>query len=306
LPIPFLVMTPDLVIVEANDAYLTTTGRTRDELIGVPVFEAFPGNPSETEADGGVSKVQASFETARDTLRPHTMPLQEYDIPDGRGGFSKRFWSLISTPVLDDRGRCAYVVQRAEDITDYVRDQQRAGADVSALQRRVLEVESDLYARGVELSAALAAEAVSADRLAALAGVALRLAGAETVDDLVTVITEGGLAVLNSPGGAVAVRDGDVLRSVVSERLGGSATQPTYGSLPVDGPLPVSVAARTGRPVLLPDLAASLAFAPEMADVVEATGGVAYASLPLRTPTRDIGVLTVVWPEPHNFDPAEG
>src|SRR4051794_27501779 len=298
-------MTPDLVIVEANDAYLTTTGRTRDELIGVPVFEAFPGNPSETEADGGVSKVQASFETARDTLRPHTMPLQEYDIPDGRGGFSKRFWSLISTPVLDDQGRCAYVVQRAEDITDYVRDQQRAGADVSALQRRVLEVESDLYARGVELSAALAAEAVSADRLAALAGVALRLAGAETVDDLVAVITEGGLAVLNSPGGAVAVRDGDVLRSVVSDRLGGSITQLTYGSLPVDGPLPVSVAARTGRPVLLPDLAASLAFAPEMAGVVEATGGVAYASLPLRTPTRDIGVLTVVWPEPHDFDPAE-
>ena len=169
----------------------------------------------------------------------------------------------------------------------------------------MLEAESDLYARGVELSAARAAEAVSADRLAALAGVALRLAGAETVDDLVTVITDGGLAVLESPGGAVAVRDGDVLRSVVSDRLGGPATQLTYEVLPVDGTLPASVAARTGRPVLLPDLAASLAFAPEMAGVVEATGGVAYASLPLRTPTREIGVLTIVWTEPHAFDPAE-
>jgi serine phosphatase RsbU (regulator of sigma subunit) len=305
VPTPFLVMTPDLVIAEANDAYLATTGRSRAELVGVPVFEAFPGNPSDSEADGGVSKVQASFERARDTLQPDTMPLQEYDIPDGAGGFSKRFWSLISTPVLDDAGRCAYVVQRAEDVTDYVRDQQRGGADASELQRRVLEVESDLYARGVELRAARVAEAASADRLAALAGVALRLAGVQNEAELVAVITDGGLAVVGSPGGAVAVREGDVLRSVVSEQLGGATTQEAYGTLPLDGPLPVCVAARTGRPVLLPDLEASLAFAPEMAGVVAATGGVAYASLPLRTPGRDIGVLTIVWDRPRTFGPAE-
>jgi PAS domain S-box-containing protein len=306
LPTPFLVMTPDLVIVEANAAYLETTGRSREELVGRPVFEAFPGNPSESEADGGVSKVQASFEKARDTLRPDTMPVQEYDIPDGRGGYSKRFWSLISTPVLDRDGRCAYVTQRAEDITDWVLEQRRAGVeDVRTWQRRVVEVESDLFARGLELVAARAAEAESAGRLAALAQVALRLAGAETVADLVSVITSGGLAVVGSPGGAVAVRDGDLLRSVVSEELGGEAIRKAYEVVPVDGPLPVSVAARTGRPVLLPDLAASLAFAPEMADVVAATGGVAYASLPLRTATRDIGVLTVVWAEPREFTPAE-
>jgi serine phosphatase RsbU (regulator of sigma subunit) len=306
LPTPFLVMTPDLVIVEANAAYLETTGRSREELVGRPVFEAFPGNPSDSEADGGVSKVQASFEKARDTLRPDTMPVQEYDIPDGHGGFSKRFWSLISTPVLDRDGRCSYITQRAEDITDWVLEQRRAGVeDVRTWRRRVVEVESDLYARGLELADARAAEAESAGRLAALAQVALRLAGAETVADLVSVITSGGFAVLGSPGGAVAVRDGDVLRSVVSDELGGAATQQRYGSLPVDGPLPFSVAARTGRPVLLPDLAASLAFAPEMAGVVEATGGVAYASLPLRTTTRDIGVLTIVWDQPRSFAPAE-
>ncbi|CCH89654.1 putative PAS/PAC sensor protein [Modestobacter italicus] len=306
LPTPFLVMTPDLVIVEANEAYLTTTGRTRAELVGRPVFEAFPGNPSDSEADGGVSKVQASFERARDTRQPDTMPVQEYDIPDGAGGYSKRFWSLISTPVLDDAGRCTYVVQRAEDITDYVVERRRAGVvDPTELQRRVVEVESDLYARGLELADARAAEAVSAGRLTALAGVALRLAGAETVADLVSVVTEGGLAVVGAPGGAVAVREGDVLRSVISAELGGPQTQQTYELQPLDGPLPVSVAARTGRPVLLPDLDASLAFAPEMAGVVAATGGVAYASLPLRTPNREIGVLTVVWDEPQAFVPAE-
>ncbi|MCZ2830835.1 SpoIIE family protein phosphatase [Modestobacter sp. VKM Ac-2986] len=305
MPTPYLLMTPDLVIVEANDAYLTTTGRTRTELVGRPVFEAFPGNPSETQADGGVSKVEASFARARDTLQPDTMPLQEYDIPDGAGGFSKRFWSLISTPVLDDAGRCAYVLQRAEDITDFVREQERAGIDSSLLQRRVLEVESDLFARSTELADARAAEALSAGRLAALAGVALQLAGAQTVEELVSVVTEGGLSLVGSPGGAVAVRDGDVLRSVVSAGLGGERTQATYATVPVSGPLPVSVASRTGRPVLLPDRAASVAFAPEMAEVVEATGAVAFASLPLRTPDRDVGVLTVAFHEPHPFDPAD-
>ncbi len=236
LPTSFLVMTPDLVIVEANAAYLATTGRTRAELVGRPVFEAFPGNPSDSEADGGVSKVQAFFERARDTRRPDTMPVQEYDIPDGTGGYSKRFWSLISTPVLDAEGRCAYVVQRAEDITDYVVQQRRAGVvDPTDLERRVLEVESDLYARSLELADARAAQAASAGRLTALAGVALRLAGAETVADLVSVVTEGGLAVVGAPGGAVAVRDGDALRSVVSAELGGPRTQQTYGLQPSAG-----------------------------------------------------------------------
>ncbi|QXG76784.1 SpoIIE family protein phosphatase [Modestobacter sp. L9-4] len=305
MPTPYLVMTPDLVIVGANAAYLATTGRTLAELVGRPVFEAFPGNPSDSQADGGVSAVQASFERARDTLQPDTMPLQEYDIPDGAGGFSKRFWSLISTPVLDGAGRCAYVLQRAEDITDFVRDQQRVGVDLSVLQRRILEVESDLFARSTELAAARAAEALSAGQLAALAAVALRLAGARSVDELVTVVTEGGLALVGSPGGAVAVRDGDLLRSVVSDGLGGETTQRTYAEVPVDGPLPVSVAARTGRPVLLPDREACLAFAPEMAGVVEATGAVAFASLPLRTTERDIGVLTVAYDAPQAFQPED-
>src|SRR3712207_6507439 len=126
MPTPYLVLTPDLVIADANPAYLATTGRALTELVGRDVFEAFPGNPNDSDPDGGVGKVRASFERARDTGRPHTMPVQEYDIPDGAGGFTKRFWSLISVPVLDDAGRCRYVLQRAEDITDYVREQAQA------------------------------------------------------------------------------------------------------------------------------------------------------------------------------------
>lgn len=170
---------------------------------------------------------------------------------------------------------------------------------------RLFALQEALRQRDLEVAAARAAEAESAERLRALTSVALELASAETVSDLITALTEGGLAVVGSPGGAVAVRDGDLLRSVVSDDLGGASTQEAYGLLPVSGPLPVSVASRTGEPVLLPDLAACLAFAPEMRAVVDATGAQAFASLPLRTTAHDIGVLTVAWAQPRAFDDLE-
>jgi serine phosphatase RsbU (regulator of sigma subunit) len=305
MPTPYLVMTPDLVIADANPAYLTTTGRTLDDIVGRPVFEAFPGNPNETDPDGGVTKVRASLERARDTGLIDTMELQEYDIPNGRGGFDKRFWSLISIPVQDEAGTCRYVLQRAEDITDYVLDQRRAAEDQARgaeWQRRVLEVESDLHARGLQLAASREAELATARRLTALAGVALDLTSAESVDDLTRIVTESGLEVLGAHGAAIGVRQGEdaELRLVITEGLGSEA-QRRYAELPLDGPLPVCVAARTGRPVVLPDRAASLVFAPEMADVLAITGTEAWIALPLLVGSRNLGSLCVGWRHPHPF-----
>ncbi|MFD2092494.1 SpoIIE family protein phosphatase [Blastococcus deserti] len=305
MPTPYLVMTPDLVIADANPAYLATTGRTLEELVGRYVFEAFPGNPNDRDPDGGVAKVRASFQRARDTGRIDTMDIQEYDIPDGRGGFDKRYWSLISIPVLDRSGECRYVIQRAEDITDYVVEQRRSAGGTgrgSGMEwhRRVLEVESDLYARGLELAAAREAELATARRLAALAGVALDLAAADSVDELTHIVTVSGLEALGAHGAALAVRDGDVLRLVLTEHLGTEA-QERYGELPLDGGLPASVAARTGRTVVLPDRAASLTFSPEMGDVLDATGNQAWVALPLQAGPRSLGSLSVGWTDSRDF-----
>lgn len=304
MPTPYLVMTPDLVIADANPAYLATTGRTLEEIVGRYVFEAFPGNPNETDPDGGVAKVRSSFERARDTGCIDTMDLQEYDIPDGRGGFDKRFWSLISIPVLDGAGRCRYVIQRAEDITDYVLDQRGSGGETRSSgmewRRRVLEVESDLHARGLELAASREAELATAHRLAALAGVALDLAAADSVDELTRIVTVTGLEALGAHGAALAVRDGDVLRTVLTEHLGAQA-QERYAELPLDGALPASVAARTGRTIVLPDRASSLAFSPETGDVLDATGTEAWASLPLQAGPRNLGSLSVGWTSRRTF-----
>ncbi|MCW2614870.1 MAG: Sensor phosphatase, partial [Frankiales bacterium] len=301
IPTPYLVMTPDLVIVDANAAYLANVGRDLDDLRGRPVFEAFP--PGEDALDEhGVPRVQVSLERARDTGRVDVMPLQRYDIPDpATGGTVRRFWSLISVPVLDDDGRCALVVQRAEDITDVVNERDRGETaereQGQAWRRRVEQVETDLYARAQELTAAVQEKETAGRLLAALAEVALQISGAETVGELTEIVFRAGLPALGSVGGAVAVRTGDELALTITQ-LGEQARQ-TYARLPLEGSLPACVAAR-GSLVVIPDVEASQAYE-GMADVLALTGTSAWVALPLSAGDRLLGSMTVGWVEPQVF-----
>ena len=296
LPTSYMVMDRDLVFVEANDAYLATVGRTREELVGTPVFEAFPPAP-DALGDDGVSRVQRSFERARDTGRPDTMPVQRYDIPDpaGGGGLVERYWSLISVPVLDDDGRTVLIAQRAEDITDFVHERRRG----EELGRRVVEVEADLYARAQELAAATRAQEQAAQRVASLAGVALELTRVDDVVGLTRTVFQRGLPVLGADGGALVVRDGEsTVRLIVSDALD-EAVPDEYAVLPLDHPLPGVHAARTGERVLLPTRAAGLAWSPAMEEVYAATGRDGWAVLPLRVGDDLLGSLVVSWREEH-------
>jgi len=83
--------------------------------------------------------------------------------------------------------------------------------------------------------------------------------------------TEQSLGALGADGGAVAVLDGSTrtIQLTMMDSLGPD-TPRIYGDLTLDGPLPasVSVSARTGRPVLVGDREAGLAFSPAMAQGV--------------------------------------
>ena len=153
------------------------------------------------------------------------------------------------------------------------------------------------------MQSAWAAEA--SGRVAALAGVAVALSGAQTVEEITGLVVERGLAALGADGGAVAVLGADeVLHLTVTESLG-EQTVAAYTELPLHGALPASVAAASGDRVLLPDRAASSAFGPEMAAVVADTGCQAWAALPLRGTASVLGSLTVGWAGPHSFPARE-
>lgn len=309
LPTSYMVLDRDLVYVELTDSYCATTGRSREELIGQYVFEAFPPT-SDAVDETGVSQVQRSFERARDSGVVDTMPMQRYDIPDPvNGGMSERYWSLISVPIFDADGQVRFIAQRAEDVTDWVRerDSGRIERERSAeLDRRIQEVEVDLYARAHELEAALAAREVATAHVASLASVALELTGAETVEDLSRIVFGRGLPVLGADGGAVSVRDDDagVVRLAVSDTLG-EHVQVAYGELPLDSPLPAAHVARTGETVLLPTRESGLRWSPLTEQVYETTQRYAWATVPLRVGDRLLGALAVSWVDERAFSPDE-
>ncbi|MGR6968862.1 PP2C family protein-serine/threonine phosphatase [Streptomyces cynarae] len=151
-PSPYLVLGTDLVIVEVNQAYLDATRRTREDLIGRHVFDAFPDNPNDPGADG-VRNLNASLHRVLITRQPDTMALQKYDIPImGRPGvFEERWWSPINTPILRSDGSVGSIIHRVEDVTAYV---QTHGVGHWRMSDRLTEreaLEAELYARAREL-----------------------------------------------------------------------------------------------------------------------------------------------------------
>ena len=146
----------------------------------------------------------------------------------------------------------------------------------------------------------------SAAQLSALGRIALALAQADDIDDLVTTVAEQGLSALGADGGSVAVfdpEDADQLLSYISASLG-EGTRADFGRLPLSAELPVTVAARTGQRVLLADEAACAAMSPLVVRANVATGCQAWASIPLHADGQVIGVLTAGWAQAQTF-PAE-
>ncbi|MEV5973977.1 SpoIIE family protein phosphatase [Streptomyces sp. NPDC051921] len=152
-PSPYLVLAPDLVIVDVNEAYLRATGRTREDLVGRHLFDAFPDNPADPEADG-VRNLGASLGRVLATGETDTMAVQKYDIPvvQPPGGFEERWWSPVNTPVEGPDGRVALIIHRVEDVTAFMRSRRfRPQGEGVRLSEREEGMEAELYARAREL-----------------------------------------------------------------------------------------------------------------------------------------------------------
>jgi diguanylate cyclase (GGDEF)-like protein/PAS domain S-box-containing protein len=122
---PYLILNPALVIVEVNDALLQASMKRRDELLGKYLFDAFPQNPDDPEADG-VANLHRSFLRVLQHGVVDTMEVQKYDIPIGNpkgGRFEARYWKPINTPLFDGNGELTHILHQVEDITSRVRSE---------------------------------------------------------------------------------------------------------------------------------------------------------------------------------------
>lgn len=120
LPGLYLVLTRDLTIVAASDAYLHATLTDRHEIAGRYLFDVFPDNPDDPGATG-VSNLWASLERVLRLRRPDAMAVQKYDVRRPDGGFEEKHWSPLNTPVLNQAGEVEWIIHRVEDVTEVVR-----------------------------------------------------------------------------------------------------------------------------------------------------------------------------------------
>ncbi|WP_433790634.1 PAS domain-containing sensor histidine kinase [Actinoplanes sp. CA-252034] len=130
-PVALLVLDPDLVIVEANDAFVTGAMSTREALVGRPMFDAFPDNPQNPAANG-VATLGASLQRVRTELVADIMEILRYDVPQPHGGFDHRWWSPVNVPVLGADGRLRWIIHRVEDVTEWVRAGQAGDERIQA------------------------------------------------------------------------------------------------------------------------------------------------------------------------------
>ncbi|MEU8844377.1 SpoIIE family protein phosphatase [Streptomyces roseus] len=146
LPGMVALLTPDLVYADANEEFLHSSGRTRDQLIGRYLFDVFPDNPNDPSANG-IRNLAASLQRVVETGERDAMALQRYDVESAErpGEWEERYWSPVNAPVFDDDGRVVLLVHRVEEVTELIRARGRRTGG----QAQVLEAE--LYTRAREL-----------------------------------------------------------------------------------------------------------------------------------------------------------
>jgi PAS domain S-box-containing protein len=121
----YLIVDRDFTIAAASDAYLSATLTTRAAIVGRNLFDVFPDDPNDPNADG-VGKLRASLKRVRDLRQPDPMPVQRYAIPRPEsegGGFEERYWSPLNLPILDASGEVRWIIHRVEDVTQLVGQQ---------------------------------------------------------------------------------------------------------------------------------------------------------------------------------------
>ncbi|MFF0738877.1 PAS domain-containing protein [Streptomyces sp. NPDC004111] len=308
---PFVVLDTGWYIRGVNAAYLRATGRSRDELMGAFMFDAFPDDPGDATATG-VRDLSASLERVLSRGVPDDMGIQPYNIPVPRasGAFRRKVWSPVNSPLADADGRVVGALHHVEDVTavhEVLRDacDGATGAEVrqpAALVRRAMLAVAR-YERAVRAVAAGQATPGDLARAGSVpyTGIVLRDALWHAVVHAARRAPSGNCAAALC---AAAVRElPGTDAAVLTLHGGGRVPNQLAVSSPwarrveemqyVTGEGPSVSAFATGECVLVRDLARSDAAWPLFAEAAGGLGVGAVFAYPLRTATATLGTLTL-------------
>ena len=100
----------------------------------------FPDNPQEQNPIG-IENLRASLERVLTSKSADAMAVQNYDIrrPQNDAGASEeRSWSIHNSPVLSEAGEILYIVNRVEDVTEFVKANQSPQQPGDSIRLEVL------------------------------------------------------------------------------------------------------------------------------------------------------------------------
>ncbi|WP_454044078.1 PP2C family protein-serine/threonine phosphatase [Cellulosimicrobium sp. Marseille-Q8652] len=124
LTAPKLVLSPELMVLDANEAFLRTVDVPATAVVGRHYLDVFPlRSGGEPAAERVVESLERVVATGRlEMIGPH-----RYDLRGEDGRWEERWWITTNVPVVDAGGRVSVLVHRAEDVTDIVRSRRGPG-----------------------------------------------------------------------------------------------------------------------------------------------------------------------------------
>jgi PAS domain S-box-containing protein len=266
-------------LLAANTLSVEGCGLDRATTLGNLFWECGWWSPD----PGVAAQVRHWVETAVRTGKPFRSHSRYF-----LGNGDERVVDLALYPVRTD-GTVTHVVTTGNDITEATRAQQ-----------------DRLLRRERELAFVRTAERLAADRLDQLSEIALELVDAETVQDLERVVIERGRQMLGADGALLGVRDEEaqVVRLAVSDQPDRDGPI-GHAELPLTSRLPAPHAARTGETLLFRTKEEGLAWSPTSQALYDATGRVAWATLPLQVGDTLLGAIGVTWRHEREFSEDE-
>jgi PAS domain-containing protein len=107
---------PGLTFVAVSGSLDLAPGRSRLDLVGRTLLEAFPQNP-----DGPWTRnahiLYSALRGAAETGREQTIAPYRHDLLDASGTFVERHWRGLCRPICDENGRLIFLLGLMEDIT---------------------------------------------------------------------------------------------------------------------------------------------------------------------------------------------
>lgn len=108
----------DLTLLWRNATHAILSNSTDRDVIGRPMFAAFP--PSDDES-GAAAKaaIESSVERIRQSLTSEDIGPYRFDLQDRNGDYVEHHWQMRMSPVTED-GEVVAILQVAQDVTETV------------------------------------------------------------------------------------------------------------------------------------------------------------------------------------------